>query len=119
MKAGAFAAHIRRMRSRYRAARDLVAHTLVRASGGLLHVTVPDQGLHLVAALPAGLPVGVARVIRAAADIEAWLLSDTRLAGDGPDGFVLGFSGHESPALEQAAERLGEAVRRHCRAAGS
>ena len=115
MTGGVFAAHVRRMRSRYRASRDLVAVTLARASGGLLQVSVPDQGLHLVAMLPTYLVLGAAREIRAAAGVEAWLLSDTRMVQDGPDGFVLGFSGHGLPALKRAAERLGEAVREHCR----
>jgi len=112
---GGFAAHIRRMRSRYRAARDLVADTLAHASGGLLRVAIPDQGLHLLALLPPGLPPGAAPQIRAAAGIEAWLLSETRMVQAGPDGFVLGFSGYALPALKRAAERLGEAVRQHCR----
>ena len=81
---GAFAAHVRRIRSRYRAARDLVAETLVRASGGLLRVAVPDQGLHLLALLPEALPPGVAERIRATAGIEGWLLSDTRMVQEGP-----------------------------------
>ncbi|MGD9509078.1 MAG: PLP-dependent aminotransferase family protein [Geminicoccaceae bacterium] len=108
---GTFAAHVRRMRSRYRSARDLVTATLIRASNGLLGVSVPGQGLHLVATLPPGTPIGAAAAIRAAAEVEAWLLSETRTAQVGPDGFVLGFSGHEPSRLKQAAERLGEAVR--------
>ncbi|GAV36864.1 HTH-type transcriptional regulatory protein GabR [Roseomonas sp. TAS13] len=108
---GGFAAHVRRMRSRYRIARDLLAELLPRASGGLLRVTVPDQGLSLLALLPEDWPPGTAVRIRAAAGIEGWLLSETRLVRKGPDGFVLGFSGHSLPALRRAAERLGEAVR--------
>ncbi|APT58348.1 MAG: PLP-dependent aminotransferase family protein [Azospirillum brasilense] len=108
---GGFAAHVRRMRSRYRIARDLLAELLPRASGGLLRVTVPDQGLSLLALLPEDWPPGTAARIRAAAGIEGWLLSETRLVQQGPDGFVLGFSGHSLPALRRAAERLGEAVR--------
>ncbi|MDT8278060.1 MAG: PLP-dependent aminotransferase family protein [Roseomonas mucosa] len=108
---GGFAAHVRRMRSRYRIARDLLAELLPRASGGLLRVTVPDQGLSLLALLPEDWPPGTAARIRAAAGIEGWLLSETRLVRKGPDGFVLGFSGHSLPALRRAAERLGEAVR--------
>jgi GntR family transcriptional regulator/MocR family aminotransferase len=108
---GGFAAHIRRMRSRYRAARDLVAATLARSSGGRLRIVVPDQGLHLLAILPDGLPEGTAARLRAQAGVEAWLLSETRMAPAGPDGFVLGYSGHAPAALQRAAERLGEAVR--------
>jgi GntR family transcriptional regulator / MocR family aminotransferase len=113
MATGAFAAHVRRMRGRYRAARDLVATTLERASGGLLRVAVPDQGLHLLALLPAGLPPGAAEQIRAAAGVEGRLLSECRIAENDQDGFVLGFSGYTLPALRQAAERLGAAARRH------
>ncbi|MXP64405.1 PLP-dependent aminotransferase family protein [Roseomonas sp. M0104] len=113
---GGFAAHVRRMRGRYRAARDRVAETLTRTSEGALRVAVPDQGLHLLALLPDGLPPGAARAIRAAAGVEGWLLSDTRIIPKEPDGFVLGFSGHPLPALERAAERLGRAARNFARA---
>lgn len=112
MESGDFAAHLRRMRTQYRAARDMVAATLVRASGGRLGVALPDHGLHLLATLPEGLPPGSARAIQASAGVEGWLLSEARLVQDGPDGFVIGYSGHEPAALEQAALRLGAAVRR-------
>jgi GntR family transcriptional regulator/MocR family aminotransferase len=108
---GSFAAHVRRMRSRYRMARDLVADSLRRASGGLLQITVPQQGLHLVAKLPDHMPPGAAAEIRAAADVETWLLSDTRIVQDRIDGFLLGFSGHQPALLRRAADRLGQAVR--------
>ena len=108
---GTFAAHVRRMRARYRSARDVVTEAVVGASNGLLRVTVPDQGLHLVAALPADVSPETARRIRAAAGIQCWLLSECRRAPEGPDGFVLGFSGYDLPALRQAAERLGAAVK--------
>lgn len=111
IEGGGFAAHVRRMRSRYRAARDLVAEAVVRESGGRLRVAVPDQGLHMVAALPPDWPAGAAAAIRAAAGVEAWLLSETRIEPGTPDGFVLGFSGHSPPALRLASERLGRAVR--------
>ena len=67
---GCFAAHIRRMRTRYRMARDLVAPLVVQASGGLLRVTVPDQGLHMVALLPPDWPTDAAAAIRRTAGIE-------------------------------------------------
>ena len=110
LRDGSFAAHVRRMRSRYRAARDLVVDTLRSSSGGRLQVAVPEQGLHLVARLPPGLP---AAEIRAAAEVDAWLLSDTRTVEAGADGLVLGFSGHEPAQLQRAAERLGQTVRRY------
>lgn len=111
MASGDFAAHLRRMRTLYRAARDRVAEVLTRSSGGRLQVDVPDHGLHLLATLPTGVS---AAEIQAEADVEGWLLSQTRLTPEGPDGFVIGYSGHETKALMRAAERLGTAVRRRC-----
>ena len=110
MAGGEVSAHVRRMRHRYRAARDLVAETLSAHSGGTLSVVVPDQGLHLVAQLRPGLPDGLAARIREAAQIKAWLLSETRLEPSPQDGFVLGFSGHEMDALRDGARRLGAAA---------
>lgn len=108
---GGLAAHTRRMRMRYRAARDRAAETLDRAAGGLLDIVVPAQGLHLLARLPPGLPAEAAARIRERAGIEAWLLAETRMVQAGPDGFILGFAGHDLAALTAAAERLGGAVR--------
>ncbi len=116
MASGAFAAHLRRMRTRYRTARDLVAEGVAHASKGCLSVMVPDQGLHLTATLPAGLPPTAAAEIRAVAGTEGWLLSETRLTPGGPDGFVLGYSGYSPAALKRAATRLGTAALAYCRA---
>ena len=112
MASGEFAAHLRRMRTQYRTVRDMVAGTLERVSGGRLAIALPDHGLHLLATLPAGLPDGTAREIQGEARVEGWLLSETRLVPGGVDGFVIGYSGHEAGALQQAAVRLGNAVRR-------
>ncbi len=108
--AGDFSAHIRRMRGRYRAARDAVADTLAAHAGGALQVMVPEQGLHLVAHLLHDPPPGGAARIRDAARIKAWLLSETRMEPGPSDGFVLGFSGHEIGALQAGAKRLAKAA---------
>jgi GntR family transcriptional regulator/MocR family aminotransferase len=65
----------------------------------------------MLAYLPAGIAKDAAAKIRAMAQIESWLLSETRLAQSGPDGFVLGFAGHDITELTEAANRLGQAVR--------
>jgi GntR family transcriptional regulator / MocR family aminotransferase len=110
MASGTLAAHVRRMRTRYRLARDAVAHALQRAAGGSLRVVVPGQGLHMLAYLPSGLPRDAAARIRSIARIDAWLVSETRLVKSRQDGFVLGFSGHEIRELTAAAQRLGLAA---------
>ncbi|MEH3143960.1 MAG: PLP-dependent aminotransferase family protein [Methylobacterium frigidaeris] len=111
MADGTLAAHTRRMRRRYRAARDHLAAALAEAAGGRLRIVVPPQGLHLVAYLPDGADREAAAAIRARAGIEARLVSEMRLVPGAPDGFVLGFAGHGLPELAAAAGTLGRAVR--------
>ncbi|MFC0408125.1 MocR-like pyridoxine biosynthesis transcription factor PdxR [Roseomonas elaeocarpi] len=118
MRSGAFSAHLRRMRNRYRAARDLLAALLDAGSGGRLRVVVPDQGLHLLAMLPPDWPPGAGAAILAAAGMEARLLSESRLTPGAQDGFVLGFSGQPVPVLRNAAEQLAASVRRFVPGAG-
>ena len=107
---GDFSAHIRRMRGRYRAARDAVAETLVAQADGALRVVVPGQGLHLVTHLDPETPPGAAARMREAAGVQAWLLSETRLEPGPSDGFVLGFSGHSIADLRDGAKRLAKAA---------
>ena len=111
MADGTLAAHIRRMRTRYRQARDISAQALTQAAGGALQLRIPTQGLHMVAYLPPGLPKGAAAQIRASADVQAWLVSETRIQKSRTDGFILGFAGHEIHELTAAASRLGNATR--------
>lgn len=111
MADGRLAAHIRRMRARYRGARDALADALERAAGGALRIVARSQGLHLLAWLPDGAPADAARRIRSLAQVEAGLISETRLTPGAGEGFILGFAGHEPAALKAAAERLGRAAR--------
>ncbi|MFT4099610.1 MAG: PLP-dependent aminotransferase family protein [Burkholderiaceae bacterium] len=108
---GSLRAHHRRMRSRYRHARDLLADALRRAAGPALTLVVPAQGLHLLACLPERAPASLAGRIRERAGLDVWLLSETRLRSQGPDGFVLGFAGHDDARIRQAADALGQTAR--------
>ncbi|MGJ4928987.1 PLP-dependent aminotransferase family protein [Bradyrhizobium sp. HKCCYLS2038] len=110
MADGVVAAHMRRMRPRYRQARDVVAEALAKHGKGSLHLDAPSQGLHLLATLPSGAPKGAARLIRERAGIECRLLSDARIVQRGPDGFILGYSGFAAKDLADAARRLGRAA---------
>lgn len=108
---GTLTAHVRRMRTHYRIARDLVCRELARTAVGALEFQVPQQGLHMVAYLPRGTRSGVADVIRKEADIDVCLVSEMRSCGEGREGFVLGFSGHAHRDLVAAARRLGTLAR--------
>jgi GntR family transcriptional regulator/MocR family aminotransferase len=111
MSDGTFDAHTRRMRKRYREARDTLAAALENAAGASLNVVKPTQGLHLLALLPPGAPKGSAHRIREAAGVEAMLLSEMRMVHRAPDGLILGFSGHDLTEIKFAARRLGQAAR--------
>ncbi|MGJ5182015.1 PLP-dependent aminotransferase family protein [Bradyrhizobium oligotrophicum] len=119
MADGVIAAHMRRMRPRYRQARDVVAEALVKHAKGSLQWSAPAQGLHLLATLPPGVPKGAARLIRERAGIECRLLSDARIVQRGPDGFILGYSGFAAKDLADAARRLGRAAQEILRESGS
>ena len=116
MADGFLADHIRRMRRRYRAGRDAAVEALERAAGGALKIVSPQQGLHLLALLPVGLPADAAADIRTQAGVETWLLSETRLKATGADGFILGFGGHDVAELIAAATALGHAAMRYVQA---
>jgi GntR family transcriptional regulator / MocR family aminotransferase len=116
MADGFLADHIRRMRRRYRAGRDAAVEALERAAGGALTIVSPQQGLHLLALLPGGLPADAAADVRAQAGVETWLLSETRLKATGADGFILGFGGHDVAELIAAATALGHAAKRYVQA---
>lgn len=113
MSDGFLSAHARRMRARYRAARDVVTQTIAEASNGILQVQSPEQGMHMVAHLPDRTTAEAADSICAAANVEARRLSEMRIAKRSGDGFVIGFAGHDIGSLEAAARRLGHAARDH------
>jgi GntR family transcriptional regulator / MocR family aminotransferase len=59
-----------------------VVSALKGSAGKTLEFVSPQQGLHLLARLPKGLPSQAAADIRAQAGVEGWLLS--RRAGNPP-----------------------------------
>ena len=113
MAEGMLTAHLRRMRQRYREARDVLATALATSAGDALDVVVPTQGLHLVAYLPTGASSTIAARIREEAGVTTRLISEARISTGGREGFILGYSGFGLESLREAAARLGEAARRH------
>lgn len=111
MADGTVAKHLRRVRRRYRDARDLVAGILEADSGGVLRPTVPEQGLHMIVRLREGLDPRAGALIRERAKVEAALLSEIRTVPKGVEGFIVGFSGYDSDNLAAAAKRLAIAAR--------
>jgi GntR family transcriptional regulator/MocR family aminotransferase len=103
---GHFAAHLRRVRRRVKAARDVLVQTLRAHGGKRLDVAIPQQGLHLVAKLRSGKPDTEIAAAAQAAGAGARALSPMFIAAAPAQGLVLGFSGFASEAVRDAAIRL-------------
>jgi GntR family transcriptional regulator/MocR family aminotransferase len=108
---GHFTQHLRRMRLRYRIARDALAEALRDAAPGLLLPEPPEQGMKLLARLSGGLSdVAVSRAA-AEAGIVARAVSPMYCAAPPVQALMLGFTGHDPAALRRAAQRLGAVLR--------
>ncbi len=105
---GHFAQHLRRMRLRYRAARDALVEALRREASGALAVEVPDQGMKLIARLAPGLADVTVAAAAAARGVVARPVSPMYLVAPPVQALMLGFTGHEAGALRRAARTLGQ-----------
>jgi GntR family transcriptional regulator/MocR family aminotransferase len=110
MQQGHFAAHIRRMRQLYREQRDALAETLARRSADRLELTLPDQGMHLVAYLrDNSSDIAVEAAARQAGVVVRAISRFYRAAQPRP-GLMLGFSGFPRQLIVPAAARLAALV---------
>ena len=110
MQQGHFAAHIRRMRQRYREHRDALAATSTRRAADHLKVIVPDQGMQLFAYLRDAISdIEIeARAKRAGVVVRA--ISRFYRAAPPKPGLMLGFSGFPPQVIVPAAARLAALV---------
>ncbi|WPB86939.1 MocR-like pyridoxine biosynthesis transcription factor PdxR [Sediminicoccus rosea] len=106
LEGGHFAQHLRRMRQRYRIARDALVEALARECGDALSVEPPDQGMKLIARLRPGLADTEVAAAAAARGIIARAVSPMYLSAPPQQGLMLGFTGHEPGALRWAAKSL-------------
>ncbi len=108
---GHFGAHLRRMCARYRAARDHLAGAVAARLAPLLEVTVPDQGMQLMARLkPGQSDTAVARAA-AAHGVVVRPLSPLYVAAPARSALMLGFTGYDTAALDTGVERLAATFR--------
>ena len=108
IREGHFAAHLRRARRQAQAARDALVAGLSTAKN--LAVDVPDQGLHLVAGLPASLRDTDAVEIARQAGFGVRALSTMAVTHPPRQGLVIGFSGFAPDVLQAAALRFAKAI---------
>jgi len=108
---GHFAAHLRRVRRRVQAARDVLVAGLKAHCGDALDVATPEQGLHLMATLKGAGPDTAIVEAAKAVGVGARALSAMFIDGPPRQGLVLGFSGFSEAELMEAAVRLGRVMR--------
>lgn len=111
IREGHFAAHLRRARRHAQAARDALVAGLSAAAN--LTVDVPDQGLHLVAGLPASLADTDAVEIAREAGLGVRALSAMAVTNRPRQGLVIGFSGFAPEVLHTAATRFATEIARY------
>jgi GntR family transcriptional regulator/MocR family aminotransferase len=111
LREGHFAAHLRRARRQAQAARDALVEGLSAAK--TLSVAVPDQGLHLVAGLPASLVDMDAVDMARTAGLGVRALSSMAVTNPPKQGLVIGFSGFAPALLQAAATRFAAAISKY------
>ncbi|HJP67845.1 MAG TPA: PLP-dependent aminotransferase family protein, partial [Sphingomicrobium sp.] len=111
MKHGYLTGHIRRMRQRYREARDVVVKAITKHMGDLVDIEVPECGIQLVVHFKLRISdVEVARQARLRG-IVVKPVSPLYLNVPPRQGLLIGFSGFDLLELRAATGRLSEVVR--------
>jgi GntR family transcriptional regulator/MocR family aminotransferase len=111
MHEGHLASHIRRMRQRYRQARDVLVSSLEQHLAGVADVEVPECGIQLVLHFRASVSdVAIAEAARAQG-IVVKAVSPHYLSAPPRQGLVLGYSGFDDRRLKAAAAKLAGIIR--------
>ena len=108
---GHFGAHLRRMCTQYRAARDFLVSAVNTQLGDFLHASAPDQGMHLPALLRPGLDDTAIARATAERGVAVRPLSSFYVAAPPVPALVLGFTGYDTAALQAGVDRLGAVLR--------
>lgn len=108
---GHFASHLRRARRQVQMLRDVLIDSLRTHTRDQLDVTVPEQGLHMVAKLR-GPHIDTQIVTAAdALGLAPRALSPMYLDAPSQNGLVLGFSGFSADELRAGAAGLGRIIK--------
>lgn len=108
---GHFAQHLRRMRMRYRSARDALAEALAEHLPDMLTVQPPEQGLKLLARLRPGLSDIALAELATRRGVATRAVSPMFHSAPPLSALMLGFSGYEPGALRWAVRELAAAIR--------
>jgi GntR family transcriptional regulator/MocR family aminotransferase len=119
MRSGFLTSHIRRMRAKYREARDVVVKAVTQHMGDLIEIEVPECGIQLMMHFKHDISdLEVAKNARTEG-IVVKPLSMLYLNAPARQGLLLGYSGFELRKLRAASLQLSEVVRSAVRKSGS
>jgi len=111
MRQGLLTGHIRRMRARYREARDVVVAAIARHMGDLVDIEVPDCGIQLVVHFRIEVSDTVVAEAARQHGVIVRPVSRHYVAAKPRQGLVLGYSGFDNHQLRNAAAVLGRVLR--------
>jgi GntR family transcriptional regulator/MocR family aminotransferase len=113
MREGFLTSHIRRMRQRYRDARDLLTQVLLEYLGDIVDVEIPEGGIQLSIFFKNDLGDVAIAVSARQQGIYVRPLSSLYVEAPARKGLLLGFSGFENHLLRNAAIQLSRIIRHH------
>jgi GntR family transcriptional regulator/MocR family aminotransferase len=113
MREGFLTSHIRRMRQRYREARDVLIAVLLEQLDDLIEIEIPEGGIQLSLFFKQDLSDQSISAAAKQQGIYVRALSSLYLEAVSRKGLLLGFSGFEPNALRAAATHLARIIRDH------
>lgn len=110
MNEGHYARHIRRMRGIYAERRDILVEALAREMAGVVDVSTPVAGVHLIAYLSDGRSDIEASAAAQREGIVTVPLAESYHGKPRRSGLVLGYAGTSGPVIRRAVEQLAIAL---------
>jgi GntR family transcriptional regulator/MocR family aminotransferase len=107
---GHFSRHIRRMRALYLERLEALIDCLSSESGGLLTVTRPDSGMHLVASLAAGIDDRAAATAASEMGVSSLPMSLCYLGRKRKPGLILGYAAYTPLQIKQGCRVMAVAL---------
>ncbi len=110
---GHFARHLRRMRMLYMGRRMELVSALQKSLGESVEIVGADAGMHLVILLRPGVDDRALSQEAARRELSAMSLSSCRIGSGGRGGFVLGYGGTDTHAIQDGVRRLRACIKRN------
>jgi GntR family transcriptional regulator / MocR family aminotransferase len=114
LEQGHFGAHLRRMSTLYRGARDHLVAAINAKLGTFLKADAPDQGMYLTARLRQGLDDAAIAQAALAGGVVVRPMSKFYLTAPPMRALLLGFTGFDTKLLQAGVDLFATLLREHC-----